>query len=197
MRSMTPMKIAKFGYITVSVLWCALGIVLIAMPSISASVLGITLGVMTIIFGIVKLIGYFSRDLFRLAFQYDLATGFLLLVLGTVLLIYPEHVIAFFCTVFGILVLADGLFKIQITFDAKRFGIRKWWMILSVAVLAIVFGGIVIFSSLGNWSVMSVMLGLALLFEGLLNICTVITAVKIIRNQKPDIIEVDCSERKD
>ena len=135
--------------------------------------------------------------LFRLAFQYDLATGFLLLVLGTVLLIYPEHVIAFFCTVFGILVLADGLFKIQITFDAKRFGIRKWWMILSVAVLAIVFGGIVIFSSLGNWSVMSVMLGLALLFEGLLNICTVITAVKIIRNQKPDIIEVDCSERKD
>ena len=190
MRSMTPMKIAKLGYITVSVLWCALGIVLIAMPSISASVLGITLGVMTIIFGIVKLIGYFSRDLFRLAFQYDLATGFLLLVLGTVLLIYPEHVIAFFCTVFGILVLADGLFKIQITFDAKRFGIRKWWMILSVAVL-------VIFSSLGNWSVMSVMLGLALLFEGLLNICTVITAVKIVRNQKPDIIEVDCSERKD
>ena len=100
-------------------------------------------------------------------------------------------------SVFGILVLADGLFKIQITFDAKRFGIRKWWMILSVAVLAIVFGGIVIFSSLGTWSVMSVMLGLALLFEGLLNICTVITAVKIIRNQKPDIIEVDCSERKD
>lgn len=197
MRSVTPMKIAKFGYITVSVLWCALGIVLIAMPDISASVLGITLGIMTMIFGIVKLVGYFSRDLFRLAFQYDLATGFLLLVLGTVLLIYPENVIAFFCTVFGILVLADGLFKIQIAFDAKRFGIRKWWMILSAAVLAIVFGGIVIFSSLGNWSAMSVMLGLALLFEGLLNICTVITAVKIIRNQRPDIIEVGYTERKD
>ncbi len=191
------MKIAKFGYITVSVLMCALGIVLIAVPDISASVLGITLGVMTMIFGVVKLVGYFSRDLFRLAFQYDLATGFLLLILGTVLLIYPEHVIAFFCTVFGILVLADGLFKIQITFDAKHFGIRKWWMILSAAVLTIVFGGIVIFSSLGNWSVMSVMLGLAFLFEGILNICTVITAVKIIRNQRPDVIEIDYTERED
>ncbi len=191
------MKIAKFGYITVSVLMCALGIVLIAVPDISASVLGITLGVMTMIFGVVKLVGYFSRDLFRLAFQYDLATGFLLLILGTVLLIYPEHVIAFFCTVFGILVLADGLFKIQITFDAKHFGIRKWWMILSAAVLTIVFGGIVIFSSLGNWSVMSIMLGLAFLFEGILNICTVITAVKIIRNQRPDVIEIDYTERED
>lgn len=196
MRSTAPMKVAKIGYIAVSVLLCALGVMLIIKPDLSVRVLGIMLGAMTVFFGIVKLVGYFSRDLFRLAFQYDLATGILMIILGIVLLIYPEHIVAFFCTVFGILVLADGLFKIQIAMDAKRFGIKKWWAIMAMAILTGVFGSIVIFSSLGNWSIMAIILGITLLFEGILNLCTVLTAVKIVRNQRPDIIEVDYEERR-
>ena len=32
--------------------------------------------------------------------------------------------------------IADGLFKIQIAVDAKRFGIQAWWLILVLAALA-------------------------------------------------------------
>lgn len=32
MRSITPMRIAKLGYVAISILFCALGILLIAMP---------------------------------------------------------------------------------------------------------------------------------------------------------------------
>ena len=75
MRSVLPMKAAKIGYIILSVLYCVLGILLITMPELSITALGILLGIGMIVFGIVKIVGYFSKDLFRLAFQYDLAFG--------------------------------------------------------------------------------------------------------------------------
>ena len=82
MRSVVPMKTAKIGYFVISVLFCVLGIVLITSPDTSVVWLGRLLGVGMIVFGAIKLVGYFSRDLFRLAFQYDLAFGILLIALG-------------------------------------------------------------------------------------------------------------------
>ena len=46
--------------------------------------------------------------------------------------------------------------------------------------------------------VMTVLLGLTLLTEGVLNFSTVVTAVKIIKHQQPDVIEADYyDERED
>ena len=42
-----------------------------------------------------------------------------------------------------------------------------------------------------------VMLGITLISEGVLNLGTVLTAVRIIKNQQPDIIDVEYEERKD
>lgn len=89
MRSVAPMKIAKIGYIVVSVLFCIAGILFIALPEISTKIVGIEIGIAAIVFGIVKLIGYFSKDLYRLAFQFDLEFGILMVVLGTIVLFHP------------------------------------------------------------------------------------------------------------
>lgn len=132
MRSVLPMKAAKIGYIVLSVLYCILGILLFTMPDISLTAIGIILGVGMIVFGIVKIIGYFSKDLFRLAFQYDLAFGGLLIALGIIVLTSPERLLSFFCIVMGIAVLCDGLFKIQIAIDSKPFGIKTWLSLIHI-----------------------------------------------------------------
>ena len=80
MRSVTPMRAAKTGYIIMSVLLCVLGVVLFVWPGVSVAVIGELLGIGMIVFGAVKVAGYLSRDLFRLAFQYDLAFGVLLVL---------------------------------------------------------------------------------------------------------------------
>ena len=135
MRSVAPMKTAKIGYIVMSVLFCVLGVVLLFTPGVSALWIGRLLGIGLILFGAIKLVGYFSRDLFRLAFQYDLAFGLLLMVLGIVTLSHPGDALSFLCVMFGIPVLADGLFKIQIAMDSRQFGIRNWWLVLVLAVI--------------------------------------------------------------
>lgn len=191
MRSVTPMRIAKIGYIVISVILCLLGTLLLLFPTVSVRVMGILCGITLVVFGAIKLVGYFSRDLFRLAFQNDLASGIVMLVLGLSLFLHTQDMLSAFCTVLGILILADGLFKIQIAMDAKPFGIRKWWLILLAAILTGVFGLLLLLRPNESLSALTVLLGISLIWDGILNLSTMLTAVKIVRNQMPDEIVVD------
>ena len=191
MRSVTPMRIAKIGYIVMSVLFCLAGVLFIAMPEISAKIIGICIGISMILFGIVRLIGYFSKDLYRLAFQFDLEFGILMMILGVIVLFNPENLMAFICVAIGISILLDGLFKIRIALDSKQFGIKSWWLILALAIVTGVIGVFLIFDSATGSELMTVILGLTLLSEGILNLSTVISTVLIVKNQAPDVIETD------
>lgn len=73
---------AKIGYLIISVLLCLLGIALIAVPDFSAALLCKLMGVLMLLFGLIKITGYCAKDLYRLAFQFDLAFGILLMALG-------------------------------------------------------------------------------------------------------------------
>ena len=196
MRSVTPMRIAKIGYIVMSVMFCIAGALFIALPDISITMIGISMGIAMVVFGIVKLVGYFSRDLFRLAFQFDLELGILLLVLGLIVLIRPDDLMSFICIALGISILTDGLFKVQIALDSKRFGIKSWWVILALAVVAGTIGVFLIFRSAKSAQFLTVLLGVSILAEGILNLYTVISTVLIIKHQQPDVIEIEYSETK-
>mgnify|MGYP000933314875 CR=1 FL=1 len=197
MRSATPIRAAKIGYIVTSVLLCLFGILLIAWPTVSVQWIAVCCGVLMLLFGVAKLCGYFSRDLYRLAFQYDLAFGILLLVLGTIVLTHTESAIAFLCVLSGLFTLCDGLLKIQTALEARRFGIPQWWGILIGAVLTGALGAVLVFRPGFGAELLVVWLGITLLAEGLLSFLTVITAVRIIRHQQKDVIEGTCYEESE
>lgn len=115
-------KAAKIGYVMISVLLCVMGIVLIAVPDFSVTLLCKLGGGIMMLFGLVKIIGYCSKDLYRLAFQFDLAFGILFMALGIILIIRTDVMVNLICIVMGICVLADALLKIQISIDSKTFG---------------------------------------------------------------------------
>lgn len=181
-----------------SVLLCVLGVVLFVWPGVSVTVIGELLGIGMIVFGAVKVAGYLSRDLFRLAFQYDLAFGLLLMVLGVVTLSHPGDAMSFLCVMFGIPVLADGLFKIQIAADSRRFGIRRWWLVLALAALTCIIGVVLVFRPAAGVRALTALMGLSLLCDGVLNLTVALCTVKIVNHQRPDVIETDDFEiRKD
>ena len=191
MRSVAPMKTAKIGYIVMSVLFCVLGVVLLFTPGVSALWIGRLLGIGLILFGAIKLVGYFSRDLFRLAFQYDLAFGLLLMVLGIVTLSHPGDALSFLCVMFGIPVLAVGLFKFQIAMASRQLGIRNWWLVLVLAALTCVVGVVLVFRPMTGVRALTALMGLSLLCDGVLNLSVALCTVKIVDYQRPDVIETD------
>ena len=196
-RSTIPMRVAKTGYIVMSLVFCAAGVLFIVKPDLSASLIGWALGIAMILFGTVKLVGYFSRDLYRLAFQYDLGFGLLLIALGALVLARPVGVLDFLFTALGVAVLTDGLYKVQIAVDARRFGISTWWLTLALAAATGGVGLALVFRPWDSVRLLTILLGAALLAEGILNLCVAVSTVKIVNHQRPDVIEVTSYEVED
>lgn len=183
------LRFAKIGYIVLSVLICLLGLTLVAVPDFSVSLLCWLGGILLTAFGCIRIVGYFSRDLYRLAFQYDLAFGILMIVLGLVLMLRTDAMVHILCLLLGLSVLADALLKVQIAIDARVFGIRRWWMILATAVVTGFVGLLLLLRPAAGAQVIMVLMGISFLGEGLMNLTTVLCAVQILKKQYPKIID--------
>ena len=194
MYSNKQIQVAKFGYLMISILFCVLGILLMLVPNFSLSLLCKAGGGILIMFGLVKIIGYCSKDLYRLAFQYDLAFGILLIALGIVFIFRTEKMVNVLCLLMGMCILADALLKIQVSIDSRAFGISKWWLILGAAIITGAIGFLLIFRPSESAQVLMIMFGMAVFTEGILNMITILTAVKIIRNQKPLVLDGEYRE---
>lgn len=188
MRNTMPMKVAKTGYIVISSALCIIGLFMTMLTGFSITLAGTLLGIMMIAFGIIKIIGYWSKDLFRLAFQYDFAFGILLIPLGIYALSHPSQTVNFFYIIFGVVILADGMLKLQIAIDARAFGLEQWWMIFVLAIAAGVVGCVLIFHPTEGAKVSVALVGISLFAEGALNLCVALSAVKIVEHQRLDEI---------
>lgn len=194
LRSVLPMKVAKYGSVAIAAVFCLAGLGIMLMPAPPAAAIGAFFGIALVVFGAIKLVGYFSKDLFRLAFQYDLQFGILMIVLGGITLARRANATEFICVAFGVCLLADCLFKIGIAFDARRFGIRQWWMTLVLAILGGVMGVLVMLCpAVLMWAVKT-LLGLSLMVEGFLSLSVALSMIKIIDHQQPDVIYADACD---
>ena len=191
MGAIRQLKIAKNGYIIMSLLFVILGICLIIWPDCSLKLFCTLIGIMLIAYGCIKIVGYFSKDYYCLAFQFDLAFGILLIAVGAIIIARREQVVNLIFAIFGILTLADALFKIQMSMDAKRFGLSLWWRILVVAVLTGILGVLLLIRPFDAAEIMMILVGVSFLFEGILNLCVAIYTIKILENRRPDIIDMD------
>lgn len=160
--ALKQVKVARIGYILISVLFYILGVVCIIAPGIDRKTSVMAVGIILIVYGIIKITGYLSKEIYSLAFQHDLACGLFLIVLGIVVMAvgteYEEHLLQGM----GLLVLLDSLLCIQTSIDAKRFGIHAWYVILVSAILSGILG--VVLSVTSNQTIA----GCSLLAEGFL-----------------------------
>ena len=103
MDALKQLKLAKNGYIVMSILFMILGICLIIWPDCSMAVFCTAVGIMLIAYGCIKIIGYFSRDFYCLAFQFDLAFGVLLAAVGVIIIVRRNLVVNLIFGIFGVL----------------------------------------------------------------------------------------------
>ncbi len=183
---MELIKKAKWAYICISAVMILLGFALIIFPKISALTVCYIIGGVITVFGIIKLIGYFSKDLYRLAFQFDLALGIFTLIAGVLILIHPANVVMFMPVIIGVFVIMDGTFKLQTAFDAKRFGMNYWWMILLLAALTCFCGLFLIINPFDGVIALMIILGATLVIDGIQNLCIVLYTVKAVRSAHDD-----------
>lgn len=188
---MKNLKAVKNIYLVLIICSIIMGAALLIWPQMGLDVLCKVYGVILIIYGIAKISGYFTKDLFQLAFQFDFAMGVITAVLGIVLLVRTGRVVEFLSILIGIFMLVDATFKIQTSFDAKRFGITRWWLILATAVAVAAVGILLLFAPLETTSVFVRLLGLSICFDGIMNLIVVCNTVRTIRHTEKEIREIE------
>ena len=134
-------------------------------------------GAIFILMGAASMLGYFSNDLYRLAFNHDLAIGAFSVMFGGMcwLLPYDTTTLTYAVCIYVIL---DGFTKLQVAIEAKTFGMQRWHFMLGTAIL-VVGMGIVAFIILIGRAEPRLLTGLALSVDGAENIWNTVYTVKV------------------
>jgi uncharacterized membrane protein HdeD (DUF308 family) len=112
------------------------------------------------------MLGYFSNDMYRLAFQFDFAMGLFMFVIGVLMVIFRSASDNLLPLFIGLYTMIDGMQKAQIAIDAKKFGISMWPLILATAVVLTAVGITTAVNILKEFAAAHIMLGIALVADG-------------------------------
>ena len=148
------------------------------------SLVCIILGVISLVFGIYKLILYFRKTSLEAAMAYDLAVGILFTVLGVIVLVFQAKVLEILPIIFGIFLLISSIMKVQNAVDVKRFGGSKWWLALIFAAVSIVLAIILILKPQFVVDASFVVIGIFLIIDGAEGLASIFMYSKYYRKAK-------------
>lgn len=188
-RHISDLKHIKGTYLLLDGLWLLAGLVLLIWPKFSSDLICHALGILCAVYGVVKLFGYFSRDPYKLAFQFDLALGIFLLILGAVFLFFSEALLSLLPIIVGLIAVINGVFRLQSAIEARRFGMEKWWILLVFSLVNVILGVVLLLRPFQSAMLAVRLMGLSILLSGLQDLTA--TAYTVNTRSNGTIIDVD------
>ena len=176
-------KKAKIINICAGAVMIAVGAVLCIVGTENLYAIKMLIAVMSLILGAAKILGYFSNDVYRLAFQFDLAIGALYIVLGIMSFFLYENILITISVAAGVFVIVDALLRLQTAIDLKRFGMKGWQAMIIAGTFVALTGICIIVAANRNFMV-NVVLGAAFIADGMLDVWTTVHTVKVRARKK-------------
>ena len=173
------LKSIRNSLILSSLLYIALGVVLLVMPELSLGFACLLIGGAVLVYGVVRLVAYLRGG--ENADKLDLVLGILLILLGLCLLIWIRFLLAFVPMVLGIYILVDSLGSIKRSLDMKALGFSRWWISCLVAAALAVCGLVMVLNPFGTIEGLVMFVGLGFLVDG---VTTLVNTILLERLQR-------------
>lgn len=167
-------KKIKISMIVASCLYIALGLFLVLWPQTAGTALCFIVGGVLLVVGVSRLVSYFSKSAQGLLFHFDLILGALSLLLGFLFLLHPAAVLGAIPVLIGILLISDGVVKVQLALDLKRVGFRQWWINLFLAAACAALAVLAISNPFVGQNVVLILAGFSFLVDGLLDLWSIL-----------------------
>lgn len=179
---MKTLKKIKWNVIISSVIYVALGVILLLWPEMTAKNICYVVGVISIAVGIVNLIDYIRKDYSVDAYRYNLVYGLVFVLLGIVIFVKVETVISIIPFLLGFAVTISGLLKLQNAVDLIRMKYSGWGIVLIVSILNIAFGVVLIMNPFASAMVLFICIGIGMIYSGVSDLVATIMLSRSIKS---------------
>ncbi|MGN0605869.1 MAG: HdeD family acid-resistance protein [Oscillospiraceae bacterium] len=162
-------QIEKFKkiFLSTSTLFVIAGLFLILNPQISQQAVGIIIGVVFIIFGIAKLLGFIFNIGLKSETFFDFINALLNIGLGMFVIYNHGAVLSAASMIIGIIVAFESVMKITTSFELKKVNYSKWQNELTFGIISLIFALFIIFNPFKSAMAVYVMIGIAMTAYGL------------------------------
>lgn len=158
------LKGIRNSLIVTSLLYVALGLLLLLMPGLSLGLACLLVGGVVLVYGVVRLVAYLRGGIN--ADKLDLVLGVLLILLGLFLLVWIRFLVALIPVVLGIYILIDSFGSLKRSLDLKALGFSRWWLSFLVALALAVCGLVMVFDPFATVEGLVMFIGLGFLLDG-------------------------------
>lgn len=180
----------KADFLLSSILCIILGLVFIIYREATVNALGMLIAIGMIVVGLIYLGSFFLHFVTN---GFSATIGAIILVIGVWILIQPAIVVSLIPIVIGVVLTAHGIRALRESIASKEYGYESWGVGAGLAVISIVLGIFCIINAFGIVKMASVLIGVALIYNGVSNIYVAITGTKAEKtyraNQEPIDIE--------
>lgn len=162
------LKNMKWWSILSSAAMIAAGFLLVIFPDVSVSAVCTVIGAAFAVWGIVKIISYFTLSIEDFLYRYDLVAGLLFLMIGLLILYRKELLLNLIPLILGLVIVISGIAKLQNAVVARRIGYGSAGAYLLMAAVSIVFGFVIMFFLSGTMAAATLfmLIGAGLIYSG-------------------------------
>lgn len=135
---MRKANVARWLSLIIGILFIISGIINFLNPVLTTVSLVQFIAIMLMATGLLRVIRFFSNDLFRVGSF--LMAGILDLILGFLMIKNMTISVLTFTVLVGFWVLGNGIAEIASSIDLKMIGLSRWWLGLISGIIGVVFG---------------------------------------------------------
>ena len=172
----------KVNLLSSAILCVILGIVLVAYPDTSMTLVCRAVGVIVLITGLGLVFGYLKSGKEHWYGKIELVFGTILAIVGGFLILRPLGLISIIPIIFGILFIYHGLANMRQAMELRQYKDKGWWLPVLIAATTVFLGIFIINYPIRTMDIIMRVIGACLIYDGLANTVLVGRFVRSIRN---------------
>ena len=180
-------KRLRMGISTFAIISIIAGLFLIFFPIRSLTLMCFIVGAISLLVGVLNIIGYFSKYDLEKFFRVGLAGGIIFTIIGFFLIFRSNLATNILVIVIGILVFMNSIIKLPGAFDMKHAGVKYWWISALLSVITAIIGLVMFCTPFDFKEFIIVFVGISFVIDGISNLFTslyVSKKVKIYEDNK-------------
>ena len=176
-------KIAR-DLILISAVMIVTGLICVIFPEHSSMAICYVIGAALCVWGVLRTVVYFAADRGAPFTSFSFVQGVALLIAGVVVLLRPEFLRSFLIYLFGIMLIADGVLKLQYSMDLLRLRAHGWWIVFILTIVSVTAGIIALLNPFATVTVLMVYSGICLIVDGLFDVYALFYIHRVTRKLK-------------